>query len=101
MRREQAIALLQLPREEAICAILELGEKAEQWERLQKKGEHTPDSPTTPSEMRPVYTKPAAPVSDNPDVCTRVSPAERLPRESEVCSERAVNEAKREFVRGK
>ena len=40
MRREQAIALLQLPPEAAICAILELGEKAEQWERLQQKGEH-------------------------------------------------------------
>jgi transposase len=60
MRREQAVALLELPREEAICAILALGEKAERWERLQEKGEHTPDSPTTPSGMRPVYTKPAA-----------------------------------------
>ncbi|MGC8553728.1 MAG: IS66 family transposase, partial [Phycisphaerae bacterium] len=39
---------------------MQLGEKAEQWERLQKRGEHTPDSPTTPSGMRPVYTKPPA-----------------------------------------
>ncbi len=60
MRREQAIALLQLPREEAICAILELAQKAEQWERLRAQGEHTAVSPTTPSGMRPVYTKPAA-----------------------------------------
>ena len=60
MRREQAIALLQLPREEAICAILELAQQAEQWQRLQKRGEATAESPTTPSGMRPVYTKPAA-----------------------------------------
>lgn len=60
MTREDAIALLDLPREQAIAAILELGEKAEQWERLQAQGEHTPVSPTTPSGMQPVYTKPRA-----------------------------------------
>lgn len=52
MKREQAIALLQRPREQAITAILELAAKAEQWERLQNKGENTPDSPTTPSGLR-------------------------------------------------
>ena len=60
MRREEAIALIELPREQAISAILELAQKAEQWERLRKAGEATADSPTTPSGMRPVYTKPAA-----------------------------------------
>ena len=60
MRREEAIALLELPREQAITAILELAQQAEQWQRLQKRGEATAESPTTPSGMRPVYTKPAA-----------------------------------------
>ena len=60
MKREEAIALLELPREQAISAILELAQKAEHWERLQQKGENTADSPTTPSGMRPVYRKPAA-----------------------------------------
>ena len=60
MRREEAAALLELPREQAISAILELAQKAEQYDRLQKAGEATAESPTTPSGMRPVYTKPAA-----------------------------------------
>jgi len=60
MKREEAIALLELPREQAITAILTLAEKAEHWQRLQKQGEHATDSPTTPSGMRAVYTKPAA-----------------------------------------
>src|SRR5712675_968527 len=60
MTREEARALLELPREQAITALLELADKAEQWERLRAQGEHTAVSPTTPSGMRPVYTKPAA-----------------------------------------
>lgn len=60
MTREEARALLELPPEQAIAAILVLAQKAEQWERLQKTSEDTALSPTTPSGMRPVYTKPAA-----------------------------------------
>ncbi len=60
MKREEAIALLELPREQAISAVLTLAQKAEQWERLQNKGESSAESPTTPSGMRPVYLKPAA-----------------------------------------
>jgi hypothetical protein len=60
MTREEARALLELPREQAITALLELADKAEQWERLRAQGEHTAVSPTTPSGMRPVYTKPTA-----------------------------------------
>ena len=37
MRREEAIAPLQALRQEAITAILELGEKSERWDRLQKQ----------------------------------------------------------------
>jgi transposase len=60
MTREQARALLELPREQAIAAILALAHKAEQWERLHNTGEDSAASPTAPSAMRPVYTKPAA-----------------------------------------
>ena len=60
MNREQALALLALPREQAVAAILQLAEKAAHWERLQAKGEDTASSPTTPSGMQPVYLKPSA-----------------------------------------
>jgi transposase len=60
MKREDAIALLDMPRENAIIAILASAEKAEAWERLKAKGAATDTAPTTPSGMRPVYSKPAA-----------------------------------------
>jgi transposase len=61
MNRAQALAILQLPREQAICAIIALGEKAQQWEQLQAQGAgNTPISPTTPSGMQPVYLKPTS-----------------------------------------
>ena len=53
MTRDEAIAILALPREQAIEAILRLAEKAE---RFDNKPE---PSPTTPSGMTPVYEKPA------------------------------------------
>ncbi len=56
MTREQALALLALPREQAIERILELARKAELWEKLQ--AEEGP-SPTTPSGMTAPYEKPA------------------------------------------
>ena len=58
MNRAQALALLELPREQAATAILALAEKAERWDQLQAQGATTPISPTTPSGMQPVYLKP-------------------------------------------
>ncbi|MGH8613222.1 MAG: IS66 family transposase [Gammaproteobacteria bacterium] len=59
MNRAQALAILALPRADAVTAILALGEKAEQWDRLQAQGATTSISPTTPSGMQPVYLKPS------------------------------------------
>lgn len=53
MKREDAAAILDLPREEAIQQILELARKAERYDQVFKDV-----SPTTPSGMTPVYTKP-------------------------------------------
>src|SRR4030042_6682618 len=53
MKREEAAALLDLPREEAIRKILELARQAEKYDQVFKDV-----SPTTPSGMTPVYTKP-------------------------------------------
>jgi len=58
VKREQALAILDLPRSQAEAAIVALWEKAEQWERVQASAEDTSVSPTTPSGMRPVYLKP-------------------------------------------
>src|ERR1019366_9495211 len=55
MNRAQALAILQLPREQAVSAIIALGEKAERWEHLQAQG-----APSTLSGMQPVYLKPSA-----------------------------------------
>ena len=60
MNRAQARAILALPHAQAVAAILALGEKAEQWDRLQAQGADTSISPTTPSGMQPVYLKPSA-----------------------------------------
>jgi transposase len=60
VNRAQALALVQLPREQAVNAILALAEKAERWDQLQAQGATTPISPTTPSGMQPVYLKPRA-----------------------------------------
>jgi transposase len=60
MNRAQALAILQLPREQAVSAIIALGEKAERWEHLQAQGAPSTISPTTPSGMQPVYLKPSA-----------------------------------------
>jgi len=58
MNREQALAILDLPRSEAQAAIVVLWEKADQWDRLQASSADNAVSPTTPSGMRPVYSKP-------------------------------------------
>jgi hypothetical protein len=54
MSRDEAIAILQLPKAEAVDAILALADKAEKYDRLY--GEL---SPTIPSGMTPTYLKPA------------------------------------------
>jgi hypothetical protein len=48
MNREQALAILDLPRSEAQAAIVLLWEKAEQWDRLQASAADNAVSPTTP-----------------------------------------------------
>lgn len=53
MNRNEAIEILERPREEAITVILGLGEKAEKYDRL--FGKH---SPATPSGMKAPYEKP-------------------------------------------
>jgi transposase len=53
MTRDEALAILDLEREEAVAIILALAEKAEKYDRLSGKL-----SPTTPSGMTPVYLKP-------------------------------------------
>ncbi len=59
MNRDQALAILELPCEQAVNLIMALGEKAERWDALQAQGAaNTPISPTTPSGMQPVYLKP-------------------------------------------
>ena len=61
MNRAQALAILELPREQAVNLIIAIGEKAERWDVLQAQGAaNTPISPTTPSGMTPVYLKPKA-----------------------------------------
>jgi len=54
MTRDEAIAILDLKREEAIAKILALAEKAEKYDRLLGQV-----GPTTPSGMTPVYLKPS------------------------------------------
>jgi len=54
MTRDEALAILDLEREEAIAIILVLAEKAEKYDRLSSQL-----SPTTPSGMTPVYLKPS------------------------------------------
>jgi len=58
VKREEALAILDLPRHCAEQAILSLWEKAEQWEKLHPAAEPNTVSPTTPSGMTPVYLKP-------------------------------------------
>lgn len=53
MTRDEALAILNLKREEAVVIILALAEKAEKYDRLLGQV-----SPTTPSGMTPVYLKP-------------------------------------------
>lgn len=55
MTRDEAIAILEMDREDAIQAILILAEKAEKYDRLCDK-----TSPTTPSGMTPPYLKPTS-----------------------------------------
>ena len=54
MRRDEAIAILRLPTDEAVDAILALAEKAEKYDQL-----YGHMSPTTPSGMTPPYLKPS------------------------------------------
>jgi len=54
MTRDEALAILDLEREEAIAIILVLAEKAEKYDRLSSQL-----SPNTPSGMTPVYLKPS------------------------------------------
>lgn len=58
MTEAEARRILALPPDQAIAIILDLGEKAEQYEQLVGTV-----PPTTPSGMTPVYLKPAAPLS--------------------------------------
>jgi len=53
MKRDEAIAILDKPREEAVAIILDLADKAEKYDQI--CGDI---SPNTPSGMRPVYLKP-------------------------------------------
>ena len=53
MHRDEALAILNLPQDQAVEAILALAEKAEKYERLCGQV-----SPTTPSGMTPPYLKP-------------------------------------------
>jgi len=55
MRRDEAAAILDMDREQAIETILLLAEKAERYDQ-----EHPEVSPTTPSDMVPVYLKSTA-----------------------------------------
>lgn len=60
MTHEEALALLTLPQEQAIKAILALANKAALWEQSQAKGSNKEEpSPTQPSGMTPPYLKPA------------------------------------------
>ena len=52
MTRDEAIAILEMPREQAIEVILCLAEKAQQFDRVQPE-----IGPTTPSAMIPPYLK--------------------------------------------
>ncbi len=54
MTRDEAIAILEMPREQAIEVILCLAEKAQQFDRAQPE-----IGPTTPSAMIPAYLKPS------------------------------------------
>lgn len=54
MTRDEALAILDLKREEALVIILALAEKAEKYDRLLGQV-----GPTTPSGMTPVYLKPS------------------------------------------
>ncbi len=61
MTREDAEKILELPKEDAIEKIVELGNKAEKYDELTKKGdpsESSDDDPATPSGMKPPYSKP-------------------------------------------
>jgi transposase len=51
--RDEAIAILEMPRDKAVKTILSLAEKAEKYEQLANDV-----SPTTPSGMTPAYLKP-------------------------------------------
>lgn len=51
MTRDEAIAILDLPREEAVAVVLALAEKAEKYDLIVRSGA------TTPSGMTPVYLK--------------------------------------------
>ncbi len=55
MTRDEAIAILKLPTDQAVDSILALAEKAEKYDQL-----YGPISPNTPSGMTPVYLKPTA-----------------------------------------
>lgn len=59
MTREEALAILDLPRAQAEAAQLALWEKAEQW--TPGASEQPQVTPTSPSGMTPVYLKPRAP----------------------------------------
>jgi len=55
MTRDEAIAILEMVREDAIQIILTLAEKAQKYDHLCDK-----TNPTTPSGMMPVYLKPTS-----------------------------------------
>ena len=53
MTRDEAIAILNMPKEQAITYIISLADKAEKYDKLSNDL-----SPTTPSGMTPPYLKP-------------------------------------------
>lgn len=83
MTREQALAILALPAEEALNRILALAAKAELWQRhsahtdtpgeaeTRPSSEQTEVSPTTPSGMTPVYLKAAKNKRKNKPGCKK------------------------------
>lgn len=78
MTRDEAIAILEMDREDAIQAILSLAEKAENYDRLCNQ----PD-PTTPSGMTPPYLKPTSKKRKRP--CGRKPGHKGISRKRPVC----------------
>lgn len=111
MTREEALAILRLPREQAIAAILMLSEKAELWEQRHAQAANSAASPTTPSGMIPKYLKPPSrrrrrkPGRKNGHPGTRRAPPEHIdatvehPLSQCPCCETALGDPIRQHTR--